>query len=99
MTLDDGAVQLGLFFFVGAAMAKDEAHKRRQQGIGRMAKDATLEVGTAIARSGERYRWSGRGWTSLRTTHAPKSVIGAGVDLPDDLAKNHDYYLHGTPKQ
>jgi hypothetical protein len=28
-----------------------------------------------------------------------KSVIGAGVDLPEDLAKNHDYYLHGTPKQ
>ena len=28
-----------------------------------------------------------------------KNVIGAGVDLPDDLAKNHDHYLHGTPKQ
>ena len=28
-----------------------------------------------------------------------KSVIGAGVDLPEDLARNHDHYLHGTPKQ
>jgi hypothetical protein len=28
-----------------------------------------------------------------------KNVIGAGVDLPDDLAKNHDHYLHGIPKQ
>ncbi len=28
-----------------------------------------------------------------------KNVIGAGVDLPEDVAKNHDHYLHGTPKQ
>ena len=28
-----------------------------------------------------------------------KNVIGTGVDLPEDLAKNHDHYLHGTPKQ
>lgn len=28
-----------------------------------------------------------------------KNVIGAGVDLPEDLAKNHDHYLHGTPKK
>lgn len=28
-----------------------------------------------------------------------KSVIGAGVDMPEDMAKNHDHYLHGTPKQ
>ena len=27
-----------------------------------------------------------------------KNVIGTGVDLPEDLAKNHDHYLHGTPK-
>ncbi len=25
-----------------------------------------------------------------------KSVIGAGVDLPEDMAKNHDHYLHGS---
>jgi hypothetical protein len=28
-----------------------------------------------------------------------KNVIGAGVELPEDLAKNHDHYLRGTPKQ
>lgn len=28
-----------------------------------------------------------------------KHAIGTGVELPDDLAKNHDHYLHGTPKQ
>jgi hypothetical protein len=28
-----------------------------------------------------------------------KNVIGAGVDLPEDMAKNHDHHLHGTPKQ
>lgn len=28
-----------------------------------------------------------------------KNVIGAGVDLPEDMAKNHDHYLHGTPKR
>ena len=26
-------------------------------------------------------------------------VIGAGVDLREDMAKNHDHYLHGTQKQ
>jgi len=24
---------------------------------------------------------------------------GQGVDLPEDLARNHDHYLHGQPKQ
>lgn len=28
-----------------------------------------------------------------------KNVIGAGVDLPEDMAKNHDHYVHGTPKE
>lgn len=28
-----------------------------------------------------------------------KDVVGAGVGLPEDLAKNHDHYIHGTPKQ
>ena len=25
--------------------------------------------------------------------------IGNGADLPEDLAKNHDHYLHGQPKR
>ena len=28
-----------------------------------------------------------------------RDVIGIGVNLPEDMAKNHDHYLHGTPKQ
>jgi hypothetical protein len=43
VTLDDGAVQLGLFFFIGAAMAKDEAQKKRYEELARIAKDATLD--------------------------------------------------------
>jgi len=26
-------------------------------------------------------------------------VIGCVSDLPSDMAKNHDHYLHGTPKR
>ena len=28
-----------------------------------------------------------------------KNVISAAVDLPADMAKNHDHYLHGTAIQ
>jgi hypothetical protein len=37
----------------------------------------------------------------IRKTLAERfhDVIGAGVDLPDDLAQNHDHYLHGTPPE
>ena len=28
-----------------------------------------------------------------------KNIIGAVDDLPDDMAENHDHYLHGTPKR
>lgn len=27
------------------------------------------------------------------------NVIGACPDLPQDMARNHDHYLHGTPKR
>ena len=26
-------------------------------------------------------------------------VIGTAIDLPEDMAKQHDHYLHGAPKQ
>jgi hypothetical protein len=26
-------------------------------------------------------------------------VIGTANDLPEDMAENHDHYLHGTPKR
>lgn len=28
-----------------------------------------------------------------------RNIIGAVDDLPEDMAENHDHYLHGTPKQ
>lgn len=28
-----------------------------------------------------------------------QNIIGAASDLPEDMAENHDHYLHGTPKQ
>jgi hypothetical protein len=28
-----------------------------------------------------------------------RDVIGTASDLPEDLAQQHDHYLHGTPKQ
>ena len=28
-----------------------------------------------------------------------KNIIGTVHDLPPDMAKNHDHYLHGAPKQ
>ena len=27
-----------------------------------------------------------------------KNIIGAARNRPDDMAENHDHYLHGTPK-
>lgn len=27
------------------------------------------------------------------------SVIGKAVDLPSDMAAQHDHYIHGTPKK
>jgi hypothetical protein len=28
-----------------------------------------------------------------------KDVLGKTEDLPDDLAENHDHYIHGAPKK
>ena len=28
-----------------------------------------------------------------------RNVIGSVPDLPEDLADNHDHYIHGTPRQ
>lgn len=28
-----------------------------------------------------------------------RNVIGSVPDLPEDLAENHDHYIHGTPKR
>lgn len=28
-----------------------------------------------------------------------RDVIGTVTDLPEDMARNHDHYIYGTPKQ
>lgn len=28
-----------------------------------------------------------------------KDLIGAAKELPEDLAENHDHYIHGAPKK
>ena len=38
------------------------------------------------------------------TEHQPwseifKDLIGAADGLPEDLAENHDHYIHGTPRR
>jgi hypothetical protein len=42
VSLDDGMVRLGMFFFVGASWAKDESQRTRYEQIGREAKDVTM---------------------------------------------------------
>jgi hypothetical protein len=43
VSLDDGLVRLGMFFFVGASLAKDEAQRTRYDQIGRQAKEVTMD--------------------------------------------------------
>ena len=43
VSLDDGAVRLGVFFFVGASLAKDEGQRNRYAEIGREAKDVEMD--------------------------------------------------------
>lgn len=43
VSLDDGAVRLGVFFFVGASLAKDEGQRSRYAEIGREAKDVEMD--------------------------------------------------------
>jgi hypothetical protein len=41
--IEDSAIKLGLFFFVGAAVAKDESQRKRYDELQRLAKNATLD--------------------------------------------------------
>ena len=43
VTLDDGDVQLGLFFFVGASMAKEESQRKRYEQLRLVASAAILD--------------------------------------------------------
>jgi hypothetical protein len=43
VALNDGDLRLGMFFFVGAALAKDEAQRSRYEQIGEKAKEAVVD--------------------------------------------------------
>lgn len=43
VTVDGGAVRLGLFFFYGAARAEDAVQQRRYEELARLAKDAMID--------------------------------------------------------
>lgn len=43
VTVDDGRIQLGLFFFVGAALAKDTLQRMRYEELGRVASKVTID--------------------------------------------------------
>jgi hypothetical protein len=43
VSVDGGDVRLGVFFFIGAAFAKDEFQRSRYDQIGQKAKEATLD--------------------------------------------------------
>lgn len=42
VTLDDGDVRLGFFFFVGAATARSERQKKRYEELSKVAQDAKV---------------------------------------------------------
>jgi hypothetical protein len=50
--------------------------------------DAKLHEILAAAESGSESIW-----------HQLCEIDGLGKDLPEDLAEQHDHYIHGTPKQ
>lgn len=43
VSLDDGDVRMGMFFFIGAALAKDEAQRLRYDQIGQKANEAMVD--------------------------------------------------------
>jgi len=40
-----------------------------------------------------------RGASTRTLAERFRDVIGSVSDLPEDMAKNHDHYIHGTPKE
>ena len=52
VTVAEGDVQLGLFFFIGAARARDESQKRRYEELRRVARTVILDRRELQAASG-----------------------------------------------
>lgn len=64
-----------------------------------------MEIESAIEKLSPQEQQQLRDWLLNRTqaqqpvTQKLRSLAGKGRNLPDDLAANHDHYLHGTPKR
>jgi HPt (histidine-containing phosphotransfer) domain-containing protein len=64
-----------------------------------------LEIESAIEKLSPQDQQQLRDWLQARVTDQQpvlqklRSLAGKGRNLPEDLAANHDHYLHGTPKR
>ena len=64
-----------------------------------------MEIESAIERLTTEDQQRLRDWLLAReSSQQPvlkklRSLAGTGRNLPDDLAANHDHYLHGKPKR
>ncbi len=64
-----------------------------------------MEIESAIERLSPQEQQQLRDWLLNRAqAQQPvmqklRSLAGKGRNLPNDLAANHDHYLHGTPKR
>ena len=68
-----------------------------QNGMIVLEPGATLPEGTRVTVVAEQTL------PSVPTARTAKELLmqfaGCMTDLPSDLARNHDHYLHGTPKE
>jgi hypothetical protein len=64
-----------------------------------------LEIESAIEKLSPQDQQQLRDWLQTRVADQKpvlqklRSLAGKGRNLPEDLAANHDHYLHGTPKR
>ena len=66
-----------------------------QNGVVVLDKDARLPEGTRV--TVQPVDQDGKPLADLGSQLL--TWAGKGVDLPEDLAANHDHYLHGQPKK
>jgi hypothetical protein len=67
--------------------------------------NTVAEIESAIERLSSNDQNQIRKWLLDRPAAKPsifeqlKTIAATAGDLPEDLATNHDHYLHGTPKR
>jgi hypothetical protein len=63
-------------------------------GIVLLEEPSALPEGTAVEVRPTSIPESGPAWDEVL-----KDFIGSAPELPTDMARNHDHYLHGAPKR